>query len=284
MASQEGLPLAGTGDGALAPRLRAAIRSLPGAVVAGRSAAALWIGELGGVPPNDDREDGQVLVAPMSEGPMEAVVPGRGGRSRPELVVRADQLAPDEIVEHQEAGLLLTSPLRTAFDLARVLPTDDAVVTVDAIGVRHGVTPGELRSLAHRHPGVRGRRAVFPVADLIDGGSTSPARTRVRLAVRRADLGTPVAGLVIPCQDGAGQLDLAWTDDRCGVEIDRSWEEAWARAGGLVEAGWRVRLIRSAQSDQWLTLQVLGLLEQRRGRRQPPITASARRRRRSSVR
>ncbi len=285
MGIRERRPRAGTVDDALVRRLRATIGARPEAVVAGRTAAALWIGALGGVPPGDDREAGGVLVAPLTEGPAEAVVPGRGGRSRPDLVVRADRLEPDEIVAHGDVGLRLTTPARTAFDLARALPTDDAVVAVDALAVRHAVSAEELRSLAHRHPGVRGRRAVFPVADLIDGGSTSPARTRIRLAVRRADLGTPVAGLVVTGAEGeaAGRLDLAWSKDRCGLEVGRSADEAWARAGPLVEDGWLVRRIGDDHTDPWLVLQVLGLREQRRGRDRPLTTAFARRRPRPSV-
>jgi hypothetical protein len=262
----------------------------PGAVIAGPTAAALWIGELSGLPPGDDREAGASLVPSLAVGPLEAVVPGSGGRSGPGTRLRADQLDDEEITEVTDATgerLRLTSPLRTSFDLARTLPIDDAVAVVDALAARHGIAADDLRLLAHHHPGVRGRRAVFPVADLMDAGSTSPGRTRVRLVLRRAGIDTPLAGRAVVDEDGdlVGELDLLWPDDGCGMQVGRPRDEAVARMGRLPEHGWYVRLVPDDEPADWLGYQALGLLEQRRGRTWPPlVTRSARRRRPRSAR
>ncbi|TDQ47064.1 hypothetical protein EV188_114152 [Actinomycetospora succinea] len=262
----------------------------PGAVIAGPTAAALWIGELSGLAPGDDREAGASLLPSLAAGPLEAVVPGTGGRSSPEVRMRADRLDADEIHEVLDrAGrhLRLTSPLRTCFDLARTLHADEAVAVVDAVAARHGTTAEDLRLLAHHHPGVRGRRSVFPVADLMDHGSTSPGRTRVRLVLRRAGIDVPLAGRAVVDSDGEllGELDLLWPDDGCGMQVGRTREEAIARMGRLAERGWYVRLVPEDGPADWLRYQALGLLEQRRGRTYPPlVTRSARRRRPRSVR
>ncbi|GAA4857594.1 hypothetical protein [Actinomycetospora straminea] len=266
-------------------RAAALLRARPNGVLAGPTAAALWIGELSGLVADDDREGGSVLVPGLASRPLEVVVAGRGGRASPGVRVRADRLAPDEVREvvHEGVGRLrLTNPLRTSFDLARTLPLDEAVTVVDAIGARHGLESGELRSTAHRHPGVRGRRAVFPVADLVDQGSTSPARTRVRLAIRRAGIDVPLAGRAIIDEDGviAGVLDLVWPDDGCGMQVGRTRPDAAARAGRLPELGWHIRLVPDDLSAYWLSWEARGLLAQRRGRTLPRlITRSARRRR-----
>ena len=188
----------------LLARARDLLAARPGAVLAGPAAAALWIDEFGGVRAGDDREAHLELVPPLALAPLEIVVPGRGGRPMAGVRFRADELPPDEVHEVPGDGgvVRLTSPLRTAFDLARTLPLDEAVELVDAIGSRHVVWPDDLRRLAHRHPGVRGRRAVFSVADLIDHGSTSPARTRVRLVLRRGGIDVPRAGRAIVDADG----------------------------------------------------------------------------------
>jgi hypothetical protein len=276
----------------LAPLLAKArdlLAARPGAVLAGPTAAALWIDEFGGVRAGDDREAQLELVPPLALAPLEIVVPGRGGRLSAEVRVRADELDPDEIREVPVDGgvVRLTSPLRTAFDLARTRPLDEAVELVDAIGARHVVWPDDLRRLAHRHPGVRGRRAVSPVADLVDHGSTSPARTRVRLVLRRGGIDVPRAGRAILDADGvlAGFLDLAWLDDGCGFQVGRPRAEALARTGRLGELGWFVHRIPDHGAPDWLVLQALGLLERRRGGVPPPlVTRSARRPRRSSAR
>ncbi|WP_433788416.1 hypothetical protein ACQPX6_15735 [Actinomycetospora sp. CA-101289] len=261
----------------------------PGAVLAGPTAAALWIDEFAGIRAGDDREAHLELVPPLARAPLEIVVPGRGGRSTAGVRVRADELHPDEIGEVPVDGgvVRLTSPMRTAFDLARTRPLDEAVELVDAIGARHVVWPDDLRRIAHSHPGVRGRRAVFAVADLIDHGSTSPARTRVRLVLRRGGIDAPRAGRAIVDAEGVlvGFLDLSWPEDGCGFQVGRPRAEALARTGRLGEYGWFVQLIPDHGRPDWLVFQALGLLERRRGRVSPPlITRSDRRRRRSSAR
>ncbi|PVZ03467.1 hypothetical protein [Actinomycetospora cinnamomea] len=270
-------------------RCRDLLENRPDAVIAGPTAAALWIDALGGIPPGDDREAHLELVPALAVAPLEMVVPGRGARPAPGTRVRADRLDAGETREVQIGGgtVRLTSPVRTAFDLARGLPLDEAVTVVDAIAARHAVRPDDLRRMAHHHPGVRGRRAVFPVADRVDHGSTSPARTRVRLVLRRGGVDAPLAGRAIVDRHGAlaGLLDLAWLDDGCGLQVGRTRPEALARTGRLGELGWFVQLIPDEGPADWLVHQARGLLARRRGRVPPPLAvAFARRPRRPSGR
>jgi hypothetical protein len=52
-------------------------------------------------------------------------------RRHPGLLVRNETLAPDEVTK--VAGIPVTTLTRTAFDLARHLPRDDAVARLDAL-------------------------------------------------------------------------------------------------------------------------------------------------------
>ena len=68
--------------------------------------------------------------------------------------VRTDRLASDEIAERW--GIPVTTPVRTAFDLARRDPFVEAVAAVDALAYRCRFTGEHLREVADRHPRVRG--------------------------------------------------------------------------------------------------------------------------------
>jgi hypothetical protein len=61
----------------------------------------------------------------------ELTVPGGDLREQPGLTVHRDLLADDEITD--AAGLLTTTALRTVWDMARWLPTVEAVVVMDAL-------------------------------------------------------------------------------------------------------------------------------------------------------
>ncbi|MGY2084655.1 type IV toxin-antitoxin system AbiEi family antitoxin [Blastococcus sp. SYSU DS0539] len=86
---------------------------LPGAVLSGRSAAVLW---------------GVDLAEP--DQPVECTLAAdrRAGAVRGVQVTRR-RLPPEDVV--RRGGVLVTTPLRTALDLARIEPPDEAVVCLD---------------------------------------------------------------------------------------------------------------------------------------------------------
>lgn len=86
----------------------------------------------------------------------EITVPGGDYREQPGLTVHRDLLADDEVTT--AAGLTVTTPVRTAWDLARYLPTVEAVVAVDALA-RAGRFPLNAAARIHaRYPRARWRR------------------------------------------------------------------------------------------------------------------------------
>jgi very-short-patch-repair endonuclease len=179
--------------------------------------------------------------------PVELVVPGSGRRSPLGLVVRRDHIAPGEIVE--VAGIRVTSPLRTAYDLARGDDLVEAVVAVDALARTGGFEPDLLLNFAARYQGARGTRGMAEVLTYADRRSGSPMETRLRLLLMRAGLPRPQVQWVV--QDEVARtavwLDLAYPEHRIGIEYDGEVHTTpdavrldIARHTALLDKGWRV--------------------------------------------
>lgn len=81
----------------------------------------------------------------------------RNGRPPAGLIVRNETLAADEVM--RVAGLPVTTAARTAFDLARHLPRDEAVARVDALAWTRRVTVDDVAALLEQYPAARGIRA-----------------------------------------------------------------------------------------------------------------------------
>ncbi|MDQ3899004.1 MAG: hypothetical protein M3319_00620 [Actinomycetota bacterium] len=94
----------------------------------------------------------------------ELTVPGGDLREQPGLTVHRDLLADDEITD--AAGLLTTTALRTVWDMARWLPTVEAVVVMDALGRVGRFAPGAVLQIHGRYPRARWRHRVPGVIDL----------------------------------------------------------------------------------------------------------------------
>lgn len=144
----------------------------------------------------------------------------RNGRPPDGLVVRNETLAADEIT--RVAGLPVTTPARTAFDLARHLPRDEAVTRVDALAWTRRVTVAEVAALIERYPAARGIRAAREVLPLVDAGADSPRESWLRL--RLTDAGMPPDATQIPVVDERGRvlaiLDMGWERYRVAVNYD----------------------------------------------------------------
>jgi hypothetical protein len=211
-------------------RARAAVRLLlPGAVLCGRSAAVLWGLDLAG--PEDDVEC--------------TVTPGcRAGTATGVRVTRRALPAEDVVIR---AGVRVTTPSRTALDLARIHPLEEAVVALDRFLLTRRVTLAELQGAAARlsGPGCRGVRAAVARADGLAG---SPQETRLRLRLHDSGLPRPVAQHEIRDADGfVARVDFAWPEARVAVEYDGWWHgepqnvpKDRRRLNRLGAAGWTV--------------------------------------------
>ena len=173
----------------------------------------------------------------------------KGGRprSRGILIARRGTLADDEIVEVN--SLLVTSVLRTAFDLARRDLTE-GVVALDALWRAGLLTPEELMEFAGTKHGLRGIRQVAEVCRLADKGAGSPMESRLRmLLVLEEGLPSPETQLEVP--DGFGgvlaTLDLGYRSRQVGAEWDGAVHDTKPnrvrdnrRHNRLKGAGWQV--------------------------------------------
>lgn len=86
----------------------------------------------------------------------------------------------------------VTTPARTAFDLARRAPTlTERVAAVDALAHHCAVDPEEVRVLRNRHPGPRHGGRVAPVLALVNPHAESPMESRMRMAMHLGGLPAP---------------------------------------------------------------------------------------------
>jgi hypothetical protein len=173
------------------------------------------------------------------------------------VVTRSRRLDGDELA--RVAGLPVTTPARTAFDLARQLPTDEAVARLDALKRAKSFPIEEVLLLVRRYPRARGLRRLRSVLSLVDAGAASPKETWLRLLLINA--GLPVPTTQIPVQENwrcIGVLDMGWEKYKVAVEYDgdhhRSDRRQYARdqwrLRKLEELGWIiVRVIAEDKPD-----------------------------------
>jgi very-short-patch-repair endonuclease len=183
---------------------------------------------------------------PPGAAPTVLMFPGRQRHACPGLVVRRASLCADELV--RIGRLVVTSPVRTAFDLARWAPTlTEKVVAVDALAYRHEFTVDDVRKLARRHLGVHGGKDLPSVLRLADPRSESPMETRIRVALQLSDLPSPVLQYPVAACGRTYRLDLAYPQFHLAVEYDgrehRTPERAardLRREAALTRQGWTV--------------------------------------------
>lgn len=190
-----------------------------GGVLAGYSAAALLGADC--APANAPAE---VMVATNSRAHPRLLI-HRGSASGPDLHA-ADPLTRDSRVAGPRAGdeVRMTSAFRTAWDLARRLPLEEAVVAVDALARVGGFAPAELLVRRAEQPGARGVRGLAEVVALADPRAESPPETRLRLLLHRAGLPRPEVQFRVEDEYGfvVARVDLAYPDAKLAIEYDGS--------------------------------------------------------------
>lgn len=149
--------------------------------------------------------------------PIELIAPA--ARPQRGLLVRNERLGEDEIT--RVAGIPVTTPARTAFDLGRHLQRDEAVARLDALMYATPFEQEDVLGLAKRYPGARGLRRLRVVLPLVDGGAASPKETWLRLLL--IDAGFPRPATQIPVVEGwrpVRLLDMGWEDRKVAAEYD----------------------------------------------------------------
>lgn len=208
----------------------------PAAVFGGFTAAVLWGGrDLAGA------DDPVEVVRP----------PGVRWHPGPGVPVRSADLTGDVVTDGQ---LRWTGRTRTALDLVRRGPLDDAVVLRDRLVQADVVELPAVHAAAAEWPRCRGSRQARTVASLADGLAESPQETRLRLVVVRSGLPTPVARHRVTAGGRfVARVDLAFPEQRLALEYDGVWHaEAGQfapdrqRLNRLLAAGWRVLFVTAA--------------------------------------
>lgn len=180
------------------------------------------------------------------DAPAEIVAPS-GHRNQPGLLVRRERLTPDDVMDVR--GIRTTTPVRTAFDLARRGGLVERVVAVDALARRHRFAPDQLLHLTVRYRGARGVDRIPEVLAHADRRSGSPMETRLRMVIVQGGLPRPEAQWVVqdPRTRTAVWLDLAYPERRIAIEYEGGGHadaDAVLRDVGrytaLVDKGWRV--------------------------------------------
>lgn len=144
-------------------------------------------------------------------------------------------------------GVLLTTPVRTAYDCARWLSKVEALVVADAMAYNGQITPEGLAAYRNVHRGIRHVVKVDDTLRDLEPLTESPMETRLRMLLVAAGLPRPVAQHVV--RDSAGsfvaRLDLAYIGPRIAIEYDGAlhWEQRRAddrRRDAIRALGWRI--------------------------------------------
>lgn len=173
------------------------------------------------------------------------------------VITRNQRVEPDEVT--RIAGLPVTTRARTAFDLARQLPTGEAVARLDALMRATPYSREDVLLLAKRYPGARGLRRLRAALPLVDPGAASPRETWLRLLLIEA--GLPVPTTQIPVQPNwqlVAVVDMGWERYKVAVEYDgdhhrtsrRQYARDQQRLRTLEQLGWIViRVIAEDKPD-----------------------------------
>ena len=139
-------------------------------------------------------------------------------RKRPGVIVWEERIADDEICQIGEYRV--TTPARTAFDLGRHLPRDDAVIHLDALGAATRTTADAALAIAARYKGARGIRDARIALALMDAGAQSPEETKLRLVL--VDAGFPKPRTQVCVRDGfkVAYIDMGWDEPKIGLDYE----------------------------------------------------------------
>jgi hypothetical protein len=202
-----------------------------GSAISGPSAAFLW-----------------GAGSPGRGAPVTVTVPlPRRMRERERLVVWHQLLPPGDVVSF--AGVPVTSPARTAFDVGRQPDRPAAIMALDALLHRKVVKKERLADLAGDRAGWPGVAVFAARLAETEPLTESPMETLLRLLIIDAGLPRPVAQLDITTSAGLwlARVDLAYPALRIAIEYegdhhrDRdTFREDITRKRRLEQAGWLV--------------------------------------------
>ena len=148
-------------------------------------------------------------------------------------------------------GVRVTSPMRTAVDLARWLPRGDALAAVDAFAHQQLV---DLDALAASLQRWKGHAFVLQAREVIalgDGRSESWGESMTRLRLHDAGFDMPDLQVQLTIEGRQVRLDFGWRRERKALEYDgERWHSSAEqrrhddeRRRLLTRAGWEVAVV-----------------------------------------
>lgn len=169
-----------------------------------------------------------------------------------------ERIESDEITVVEQ--MRVTTPARTALDLARRHPRGVAVPAIDALVQATELKMADVDVLTDRYRGRHGTKAARAVLELVDGEAQSPKETWLRLLLTDAGFPRPQTQIAVRNEWGWAEayLDLGWEDIKVAVEYDgdhhRSIRSQYAKDIGRSEMleryGWIVvRVIAEHHPD-----------------------------------
>ncbi|WP_301145742.1 endonuclease domain-containing protein [Mycobacterium simiae] len=171
-----------------------------------------------------------------------------GTRTPHGIVSRRDTVLHNEI--QLIAGVRVTTPERTAYDIGRRGAIRSAVVRLDALAQATGFKVDDALRVANDHPRSPGLRRLESALELVDAGAQSPRESYLRLLLIDAGLPRPQTQIPVVGVDGmpVAYLDLGWEDCMVAVEYDgdhhqtdrRQYLKDIRRLETLEQLGWTI--------------------------------------------
>lgn len=143
---------------------------------------------------------------------------GEGARSRGLIKVSGGR--PDvceNSVFHE--GAMLTDPLQTVLDCARVLPLLDALCVADFMLHQRHVPASDLEKSLKVTVG-RGARTARGLAELMSGAAESPAETIARYRIAQWGFARPREQAELVCEGRLYRPDFLWEEEKVILEVD----------------------------------------------------------------
>ncbi|PJK23149.1 hypothetical protein [Mycolicibacterium goodii] len=163
------------------------------------------------------------------------------------IVVWSDAVEDDEIC--LIGDMRVTTPARTAVDLACKFPEDIAVPAIDALVRAARLKVADIELAVENRVARKGIRQARNTIALVDPGAESPRETWLRLVVVRAGYPPPQTQYAVLNEYGAliGEVDMAWPELKIALEYEGlhhtdpvTLRKDIQRMDEMVEAGWIV--------------------------------------------
>jgi hypothetical protein len=167
------------------------------------------------------------------------------------IITRDIKLADHEFT--RVAGIPVTTPVRTAYDLGRLLPRGEAVARLDALIRASPFRTESVFRLIEAHRGGRGLQQLRAALSLVDGGAASPKETWLRLLL--IDAGFPAPTTQIPLHEQwrlVALLDMGWEKYKVAVEYDGDHHRTNRRQYARDQ-----RRLRTVEAMGWVVVRII---------------------------